>query len=151
MPIQTSKEHKIFPFLTYDGNAEEAATYYTSVFKNSKIISSNPMAVTFELENERFVALNGPKAEFTMSVSFYIDCADQEEVDYFWNRFIKDGGKESMCGWVSDKYGMYWQVIPKQLIQLMNDKDGEKANRVMQAMMKMKKIVIADLEKTGKG
>jgi predicted 3-demethylubiquinone-9 3-methyltransferase (glyoxalase superfamily) len=86
-----------------------------------------------------------------MSVSFFIDCADQEEVDYFWNRFIKDGGKESMCGWLSDKYGMYWQVVPKQLIQLMNDKDREKANRVMQAMMKMKKIVVADLEKAAKG
>jgi predicted 3-demethylubiquinone-9 3-methyltransferase (glyoxalase superfamily) len=151
MPVQTSKEHKIFPFLLYDGNANEAATYYTSVFKNSRIINNNPMAVTFELENERFVALNGPKSEFTMSVSFYIDCADQEEVDYFWDRFINDGGKASMCGWLSDKFGMFWQVIPKQLIQLMNDRDREKANRVMQAMMKMKKIVVADLEKAAKG
>jgi predicted 3-demethylubiquinone-9 3-methyltransferase (glyoxalase superfamily) len=151
MPVQPKNDQKLLPFLLFKKGAEDAAKYYTSVFKNSSIINTNPMATTFELEGMRFVALNGPDVEPTEATSFYIDCADQAEVDYFWNKFVGDGGEESQCGWCKDKYGFAWQVIPKKLIQLMNDKDQDKANRAMQAMLKMKKIIVADLEKAAKG
>lgn len=151
MPVQISKDQKLTPFFLFSKGAEEAAKYYTSVFRNSSILSSNPMATTFELEGTRFVALNGPDAKPSEATSFLIDCADQKEVDYFWDKFIGDGGQESMCGWLKDKYGYSWQVVPRRLLELMSDKDREKANRVMQAMMKMNKIIIADLEKAAKG
>src|SRR5688572_6103764 len=116
MPVQPKNDQKLLPFLLFKKGAEDAAKYYTSVFKNSSIINTNSMATTFELEGMRFVALNGPDIEPTEATSFYIDCADQEEVDYFWNKFVGDGGEESQCGWCKDKYGFSWQVIPKKLI-----------------------------------
>jgi predicted 3-demethylubiquinone-9 3-methyltransferase (glyoxalase superfamily) len=147
MKLQT-----ITPFLWYDGQAEEAANFYASVFKNSKIHSVSPMVVDFELEGLRFTALNGgPMFKFTEAVSFVIHCDTQEEVDYYWHKLTSTGGQESMCAWLKDKYGLSWQIVPKQLIELMNDKDPAKAKRVIDAMLKMRKIIIADLEKAHKG
>jgi len=143
---------KITPFLWFDNHAEEAAKFYCSIFKNSKVTHSNPMSATFELEGQNFIALNGgPQFKFTEAVSFYIDCETQEEVDYFWNKLSSGDGRESMCGWLKDKFGLSWQVIPGVLPKLLSDPDREKANRAMQAMLKMKKIVIADLQKAFDG
>lgn len=139
---------KITPFLWFDTQAEEAMNYYVSIFKNSKVISSSPMSVQFELDGQEFFGLNaGPQFKFNEAVSFLVDCKDQAEVDYFWNKFTADGGEESMCGWCKDKFGLWWQIIPRQLSELMGDPDPEKSQRVVQAMLKMKKIVVADLEK----
>jgi predicted 3-demethylubiquinone-9 3-methyltransferase (glyoxalase superfamily) len=150
---------KITPFLWYDKEAEEAANFYCSVFKNSKIekVARYPegspapagsvMTVEFELEGQRFIALNaGPHFKFNEAVSFVIDCDTQADVDHYWSKLTSGGGQESMCGWLKDKYGLSWQVTPKVLPKLMTDPDKEKAKRVMEAMMRMKKIVIADLE-----
>lgn len=139
---------KITPFLWFDKEAEDAARFYCSIFKNSKIIQSTPMIVVFELENERFMAVNGgPEFKFTEAVSFFVDCQNQEEVDFYWEKLIAGGGKESQCGWLKDKYGLSWQIIPNQLPKLMSDPDRIKADRVMKAMFKMKKIIVEDLEK----
>jgi predicted 3-demethylubiquinone-9 3-methyltransferase (glyoxalase superfamily) len=145
---------KITPFLWFDGNAYEAVQFYTGVFKNSKITGTIPapgatvMTVTFELDGQEFIALNGgPMFSFTEAVSFFIKCDTQEEIDELWSRLTADGGKEGMCGWLTDKYGLSWQVAPPLLGELLADKDPARAERVMQAMMQMKKIVIADLEK----
>lgn len=145
---------KITPFLWFDGTAYEAAKFYTSVFKNSKITNTIPgpeesvMTVTFELDGQEFIALNGgPMFNFTEAVSFFINCETQEEIDDIWNKLTADGGTEGMCGWLTDKFGLSWQVAPPLLGELLADKDPAKAERVMQAMMKMKKISIADLEK----
>jgi predicted 3-demethylubiquinone-9 3-methyltransferase (glyoxalase superfamily) len=150
---------KITPFLWYDKEAEEAAKFYCSIFKNSKILrtarypegspapAGSVMTVEFELEGERFIALNaGPHFKFNEAVSFVIECDTQAEVDNYWSKLTSDGGQESMCGWLKDKYGLSWQVTPKALGKLMTDPDKEKAKRVMQAMMQMKKINIAELE-----
>ena len=137
---------KITPFLWFENQAEEAAKFYCAVFKNSRIISSNPMIVTFELEGEKFIALNGgPQFKFTEAVSFLVDCDTQEEVDYYWNKLC-DGGEESQCGWLKDKYGLSWQIIPSILGKLMGDPDPAKSQRVMNAMLQMKKIDIAKLK-----
>ncbi|MEI8280675.1 MAG: VOC family protein [Bacteroidota bacterium] len=150
---------KITPFLWFDGKAEEAMNFYTSVFKNSKkgtvsywgegtpYPKGSVMSATFELEGMEFFALNGgPMYKFTPAISMYVNCETQEEVDNLWNNLIADGGKESMCGWLVDKYGMSWQIIPSALTKLMHDKDAEKSKRVVQAMMKMNKIIIQDLQ-----
>ena len=149
---------KIAPFLWFDDNAEEAMDFYQSVFKNSKIVYKNyypegmPMAGklmtgTITIEGQDFHVLNGgPQFTFTEAISFFVNCETQEEVDYLWNRLTEDGGAPSMCGWLKDKYGLSWQIIPTALGKLMNDPDKTKAGRVMQAMMKMKKIIIADLQ-----
>ncbi len=150
---------KITPFLWFDNNAEEAARFYTSVFKNSSInsISYYPegaplpkgtvMVVDFTLEGAKFTAMNGgPGHYFNDATSFVVHCNSQEEVDYYWGK-LTEGGKEVACGWLTDKYGLSWQVTPVRLIELITDKDTEKANRVMQAMMKMVKIDIPTLEK----
>lgn len=143
---------KITPFLWFDKEAEDAARFYCSIFKNSKIIQSTPMIVVFELENERFMAVNGgPEFKFTEAVSFFVDCQNQEEVDFYWEKLIAAGGKESQCGWLKDKYGLSWQIIPNQLPKLMSDPDRIKADRVMKAMFKMKKIVISELESAYEG
>jgi len=155
---------KITPFLWFDGKAEEAIKLYTSVFKNSKIISinhwgeGNPfpagqvMNGVFELDGQRFYAFDaGPQFKFTEAISLFINCETQEEIDHFWNSLTADGGQESMCGWLKDKFGVSWQVVPPVLGQLLGDKDRVKAGRVMQAMMQMKKIIIADLEKAAEG
>src|SRR5262249_21209844 len=138
---------KISPFLWFDGKAQEAAHFYVSVFKDARIISENPMSVTFELFGTQFMGLNaGPMFKFNEAVSFFIKCADQAEVDYYWSKLTEDGGAESQCGWVKDKYGLSWQVIPNRLGELLSDSDRAKAQRAMQAMLKMKKIDIAALE-----
>lgn len=147
---------KITPFLWFEDNLKEAVEFYTSVFKDSKVINmsdSTPVpSATFELNGQQFMAMQaGPQFKFNEAVSFYVDCKDQAEVDYYWNALTANGGQESMCGWLKDKYGLSWQIIPKQLMQLMSDKDQQKAQRVMQAMLKMRKIIVADLEKAYNG
>ncbi len=149
--MKTSKEvsvQKITPFLWFENQAEEAAKFYISVFKNSKILSVNPMTVTFELEGIKFMALNGgPHHKFTEAISFFVHCQTQKEVDGLWKKFTANGGKENQCGWLLDKYGVSWQIIPSDLGKLLGDKDRAKANRVMQAMLQMKKIDIAELKR----
>jgi predicted 3-demethylubiquinone-9 3-methyltransferase (glyoxalase superfamily) len=154
---------KITPFLWYDDNAEEAANYYVSVFKNSRVktatrydeagakASGRPagsvMTVDFELDGQEFVGLNGgPHFKFTEAVSFVVNCETQEEVDYFWEK-LSEGGAEVQCGWLKDKYGLSWQVVPTILSKLLKNKDPEKAKRVMQAMLQMKKIDIEALKR----
>jgi predicted 3-demethylubiquinone-9 3-methyltransferase (glyoxalase superfamily) len=145
---------KITPFLWFDTQAEEAMNFYVSVFENSKVnsISRGPdgsaFIVAFELEGQAFMGLNaGPQFKFNESVSMYVHCEDQAEVDYFWAKLTADGGEESMCGWLKDKYGLSWQIIPKQLGELMGSPDPEKSKRVTEAMLKMQKIDIAGLER----
>jgi predicted 3-demethylubiquinone-9 3-methyltransferase (glyoxalase superfamily) len=105
------------------------------------------MVISFELEGQKFMALNGgPRYKFTEAISLYVDCEDQKEVDYFWNMLTADGGEESMCGWLKDKYGLSWQIIPHTLIELMSDKDQTKSQRVMQAMLQMRKMDIQKLK-----
>jgi len=149
---------KITPFLWFDNQAEEAMNFYVSLFKNSKVlnVSRGPdgkaFIVSFELDGQEFMALNaGPQFKFNESVSFYVDCEDQAEVDYFWDALTADGGEESMCGWLKDKYGLSWQIIPRQLGELMGDPDPEKSKRVTDAMLKMQKIIVADLQKAHGG
>ena len=144
---------KITPFLWFDSNAEEAMNFYISVFKNSKIISTMPgpngtvMGVSFELDGAEFKAMNaGPRFKFNESISFFVNADTQEEIDHYWECLTADGGEESMCGWLKDKFGLSWQIVPPILGRLLGDPDREKAGRVMQAMMKMKKIIIADLQ-----
>jgi predicted 3-demethylubiquinone-9 3-methyltransferase (glyoxalase superfamily) len=134
----------MYPCLWFDGNAKEAATFYCSVFKDSKILSENPMVVMFELNGQKFMGLNGgPMFTFNEAVSYVVECANQEEIDHYWNNLTADGGQESMCGWLKDKYGFSWQIVPAILGKLMSD--PEKGQRVMQALMKMKKLDIATL------
>jgi predicted 3-demethylubiquinone-9 3-methyltransferase (glyoxalase superfamily) len=152
---------KITPFLWFNDNAEQAATLYVSLFKNSKIThvarhgESGPgkkgsaMTVKFKLDGQEFLALNGgPHFQLTEAISMYVNCKDQKEVDFFWKKLTQGGGQESQCGWLKDKFGLSWQIIPEALPKLMGSKKG--AN-VMQAMMKMRKIVIKDLERAHDG
>ena len=145
---------KITPFLWFDSQAEPAARFYTSIFKNSKILGSSPgpdgkpMVVNFQIEGQEIIALNGgPQFQFSEAFSFVVNCETQEEVDYYWSRLTADGGRESMCGWLKDKFGFSWQIVPAQLSKLLGDKDRERAGRAMQAMLKMKKLDIAALER----
>jgi len=141
---------KITPFLWFDTQAEEAMKFYVSIFKNSKVgsiqragLDGPVMSVTFQLEGQDFMALNaGPHFKFNESISFFVDCKTQEEVDELWSKLTADGGEESRCGWLKDKYGLSWQIIPAILGELMNDKDAVKAKRVVDAMLKMNKIDI---------
>ena len=143
---------KITTFLWYDGKAKEAAEFYCSLFKNAKVINASPLIVNFEIEGQRFMALNGgPQFKFTEAASLFVDCESQEEVDRFWKSLTADGGEESMCGWLKDKYGLSWQIIPRRLMELMGDKDQAKAQRVMQAMLKMRKIEVSKLEEAARG
>src|SRR3990172_12412639 len=137
---------KITPFLWFDHQAEEAMNFYISIFKNSKILSVTPgpngtvMSVSFELEGQEFMALNaGPQFKFTEAISFFVDCKTQAEVDELWAK-LSEGGEEGRCGWVKDKYGLSWQIIPSALGELMGDKDIVKAKRVLEAMLQMNKI-----------
>ena len=134
----------IYPCLWFDGQSQTAADYYCSVFPDSKIISSNPIVVIFELKGQKFMALNGgPVYKFNEAVSFVVNCETQEEIDYYWEK-LTEGGQESKCGWLKDKFGMSWQIVPAILGQLMND--PEKAPKVMYAFMQMKKFDIQKLK-----
>ena len=144
---------KITPFLWFDTQAEEAMNFYVSIFKNSKVLGVTPgpegraMSVSFELEGQEFIGLNaGPEFKFNEAISFFVDCKTQAEVDELWEKLTADGGEESMCGWLKDKYGLSWQIIPQGLSQMLGDPDPAKAQRVMQAMLKMNKIDLAGLE-----
>ena len=158
---------KIVPFLWFDGQAEEAARFYVSIFKNSRILNvvryieagkeihgrppGSVMTVEFELEGQRVIALNGgPQCKFTEAISFSVDCKTQAEVDRFWKK-LSEGGEGGQCGWLKDKYGLSWQINPTILGELLGDKDAKKAGRVMNAMLKMKKIDITELKKAYKG
>jgi predicted 3-demethylubiquinone-9 3-methyltransferase (glyoxalase superfamily) len=149
---------KITPFLWFDGKAEEAANFYTSIFKNSKVGRINgcgeagpgpkgtAMSVTFQLEGQEFMALNGgPQFKFTEAISFFVNCETQEEVDDLWEK-LSAGGEKGRCGWLKDKFGLSWQIIPSALGQMLGDKDPEKSKRVMQAMLQMNKIDIKVLK-----
>jgi predicted 3-demethylubiquinone-9 3-methyltransferase (glyoxalase superfamily) len=139
------KLQKITPFLWFEKGGEDAAKFYTTVFKNSKIITSNPMVTSFELEGLNISILNGgPHFKLSEAFSLCISCDSQEEIDYYWNTFTADGGQESMCGWLKDKFGVSWQVIPSILPQLMSDQ--QKGPRVIEAFMKMKKFDIETLK-----
>jgi predicted 3-demethylubiquinone-9 3-methyltransferase (glyoxalase superfamily) len=154
---------KITPFLWFDHQAEDAAKFYTSIFKNSKIGRifryteeaaekigrpvGSVLTIEFEIEGQKFVALNGgPRFKFTESVSFVVNCESQDEVDYFWDELTADGGEESACGWLKDKFGLSWQVVPTVLIDMLHDKDSAKSERVMETMLQMRKIHIKTLK-----
>ncbi len=144
---------KITPFLWFDTQAEEAMSFYVSIFKNAKVLGvtrgpdGNASSVNFELEGQEFIGFNaGPEFKFNEAVSLFVDCKSQEEVDELWEKLTADGGEESMCGWLKDKYGLSWQIIPSELGTMLGDKDPEKAKRVMEVMLKMNKIEIADLQ-----
>ena len=144
---------KITPFLWFNNQAEEAANFYVSVFKNSKIVSfsrrgdGSVSAGTFQLDGQEFFAFNGgPQFTFTAAISLYVNCETQEEVDDLWEK-LSEGGEKIQCGWLKDRYGLSWQVIPRVLKELLGDPDREKAARVMKAMLQMKKIDIAALQR----
>jgi predicted 3-demethylubiquinone-9 3-methyltransferase (glyoxalase superfamily) len=150
---------KITPFLWFDNNAEEAIQFYTSIFKNSKIVTTSRfgeggpgkdgkyMTGTFQLAGQDFMVLNaGPAFKFNEAISLFVNCETQEEVDYFWEK-LSEGGQKSQCGWLNDKFGLSWQIVPSVLGKLMHQTDPEKAKKVTGAMMKMGKLDIATLEK----
>jgi predicted 3-demethylubiquinone-9 3-methyltransferase (glyoxalase superfamily) len=160
MPIA---QQKIAPCLWFETEAEAAANHYVSIFKNSKIVkigrygkegkeihgkaAGSVMAVEFEIEGQKFVGLNGgPQFKFSEAISFQITCDSQAEIDHFWSR-LTDGGKEVQCGWLKDKFGLSWQVVPRVLPELLGNPNAEKADRVMKAMLQMKKFDIAALQK----
>ena len=158
-----SLTQRITPFLWFDQQAEEAANFYVSVFKGSKISNvtrygkSGPgpegsvLTVAFELDGQGFTALNGgPQFKFTEAVSFVVTCESQDEIDYFWDKLTSDGGAESMCGWLKDKYGLSWQVVPANLSKFLTG-DPQKANRAMQAILQMKKLDLTKLEEAVAG
>jgi predicted 3-demethylubiquinone-9 3-methyltransferase (glyoxalase superfamily) len=149
---------KITPFLWFDGKAEEAAKFYVSIFKNSKMGTVNRygdsgpgpkgtvMIATFQIDGQQFIALNGgPQFKFTPAISFVVNCETQEEVDYFWEK-LSQGGTTQQCGWLQDRFGVSWQIVPTALARLMSDPDKAKAGRVMKAMLQMTKIDIQGLE-----
>jgi predicted 3-demethylubiquinone-9 3-methyltransferase (glyoxalase superfamily) len=142
----------ITPFLWFEHQAEEAMQHYLSIFRNSKTISVNKAgdrvtAVTFELDGQRFIALNaGSHDKFNEAVSFFVNCESQDDIDYYWDRLIAGGGSESRCGWLKDRFGVSWQVVPTVLGRLMGDPNPQKVKATVEAMMKMRKLVIADLQ-----
>ena len=156
---------KITPFLWFDNNAEEAAKFYTSVFKNSKILKvarygdagpgpkGSVMTVSFQIEGQQFIALNGgPQFKFTEAVSFVVNCETQEEVDYYWARLSEGGAPQAQqCGWLADKFGLSWQVVPRILPEMLMDPDTAKSQRAFQAMLQMKKLDIAGLQRAFAG
>jgi predicted 3-demethylubiquinone-9 3-methyltransferase (glyoxalase superfamily) len=161
---------KITPFLWFNDNAEQAVKFYTFIFKNSKIgrtlrydeetakvsqtglPAGSVLTIEFEIEGQKFVALNGgPQFKFNESISFVVNCETQKEVDYFWEKLTADGGEESQCGWLRDKFGVSWQITPTALIDMLHDKDTKKAERVMKAMLQMQKIDIEKLNAAYRG
>ena len=156
--------HKISPCLWFDKEAEQAMNFYLSVFKDGKagevlrygenapMPAGTVLTATFEIEGMRFIALNGgPHFKFNEAISLSIDCQSQAEVDYFWDKLTADGGQPSQCGWLKDKYGVSWQVVPARMIELLKDPDAGRANRAMQAMMTMTKIDVAKIEAAANG
>jgi predicted 3-demethylubiquinone-9 3-methyltransferase (glyoxalase superfamily) len=154
---------KISPFLWYNDNAEEAVNFYTSIFKNSKILAvarygdagpgpkGSVMTINFQIEGHEFIALNGgPHFKFNEAISFSVDCENQEEVDQLWEK-LSQGGQKSQCGWLKDKYGLSWQINPRILGEMLSDKDPKKAKRVMEAMLQMEKIDIKTLKQAYDG
>ncbi len=154
---------KITPFLWFDGHAEEAMNFYVSIFKNSKVLEvtrygeagpgpkGTVMSATFQLEGQNFYALNGgPQFSFTPAISFFVNCQSQQEVDELWEK-LSEGGQKERCGWLKDKYGLSWQIIPSALGEMLGDKDPVKASRVMQAMLQMNKIDIKGLKQAYDG
>ena len=155
---------KISPFLWFDSNAEEAVNFYVSIFKDSKIKDvsrygdagpgpkGQVMVMNFEIEGQDFVALNGgPRFKFTEAVSFVVHCKGQKEVDHYWDKLLEGGGQTQACGWLKDRYGLSWQIVPNEFFELMKDKDPAVRNRVMQAMMGMVKFDVEGLEEGGRG
>ncbi len=149
---------KITPFLWFDGKAEEATNFYVSIFKNSKVEGiarygeagpgpkGSVMTVTFVLDGQRFIALNGgPQYKFTPAVSFFVNCETQAEVDELWEK-LSEGGEKIECGWLTDRYGLSWQIVPSMLLEMLQDKDSERSQRVMKAMLQMKKLDIKALK-----
>jgi len=144
-------DQKITPCFLFDGQAQEAAEFYVSIFKNSKILHTSPVLTRFRIRGHDFVALNGPKTPFTWAVSFYVACKTQKEIDYYWSKLSAGGGEEQACGWVKDKFGVSWQIVPEIAPDLLEDKDKEKADAVLQAVMKMKKLNIAKMKEAHAG
>ena len=155
---------RITPFLWFDNNAEEAVDFYLGIFKNSRRLTElrntgdapgpkgSILTLAFELDGQTFTALNGgPTFPFTEAFSFSVACEDQAEVDRYWKALTADGGQESQCGWLKDRFGLSWQIVPKALPRLLGDQDRSRANRAMKAMLKMKKLVVADLEAAAAG
>lgn len=142
----TLKRQRVTPFLWYDGQAEEAARFYVAVFKKgSRITSVSPMSVTFELEGQPFIALNGgPMFKFSEAISLFVDCRDQREVDYYWQR-LGDGGRTGQCGWLKDRWGLSWQIVPNALTACLSGRDEAGAKRAMTAMLGMSKLDVAQL------
>jgi predicted 3-demethylubiquinone-9 3-methyltransferase (glyoxalase superfamily) len=163
------KIQRISPCLWFDGQAEEAARFYTGIFKNSRIVkvsrygeagfevhhrpAGTVMTVEFELEGQRFTALNGgPDFKFSEAISLQVDCKTQEEVDYYWDKLSADGDRTAqVCGWLKDKYGLSWQIVPSALDEMLSDPDEKKSGRAMEAMLQMKKLDIAALERAYSG
>jgi len=159
-----SDTQKITTFLWFNDNAEEAVNYYTSIFKDSKILDvtrygdagpgpkGSVMTMTFQLNGQEFIALNGgPHFKFTEAISLFVKCDSQQEVDELWTKLTSGGGSESQCGWLKDKYGLSWQIVPSSFLKMMVDKDPERSKRVFGAMMKMKKLDLPALERAYNG
>jgi len=155
---------KITPFLWFDKQAEEAANHYISIFKNSKIVNvarygdggpgpkGSVMTIAFQLDGQDFVALNGgPQFKFDEAISFVVNCETQQEIDDYWSKLLAGGGRPSQCGWLKDKFGLSWQIVPTALGKLLQDKDPQKSRRVMEAMLQMQKIDIARLKQAHEG
>lgn len=136
---------KVTPFLWYDNQAEEAARHYVAIFPNARILESSPMATAFELDGQRLVAFNGgPQFTFNEAISLSVGCDSQAEIDHYWEALL-DGGRAQQCGWLKDRYGLCWQIVPNELAGMLQDPDRQRAQRVMDAMMPMKKLDIAAL------
>ena len=155
---------KITPFLWFDNNLQDALKFYSSIFPDTKIGKVNNLSdvgakefenvstASFTLMGQEFMAMNaGPTFKFNEAISFFVDCEDQKEVDYYWSRLTADGGQESQCGWLKDKFGLSWQIVPRALTRLLGDPDHERRNRALQAMLQMKKLNVAELERAAEG
>ncbi|MGH2632756.1 MAG: VOC family protein [Tepidiformaceae bacterium] len=143
---------KITPFLWFNTDLDEVIAYYTSIFKDSKVLSANAMTATFELNGQEFFALKGgPEFPFTEAVSFFVSVETQQEIDYYWAKLTADGGEESQCGWLKDKFGLSWQIVPAALEEMLGSAERDRAGRAMDAMLQMKKLDIAALRAAYEG
>ncbi|MFY9341426.1 MAG: VOC family protein [Planctomycetota bacterium] len=147
-PAAVPAATNVTPFLWFEKDAEAAAKFYCSIFPDSRLVSASPMTVTFTLEGRTFMALNGgPHYRLTPAYSMFVSCQDQQEVDALWDQLLAGGGKESQCGWLVDRFGLSWQVIPTRLMELLGDPDAGRRQRATAAMLKMQKIDVAALER----